>query len=330
VTRDDEVVSIEHSLRWQRDYVLDMGSAVAGLVLEAALVSANIRTMLPENVRFGSLPGLRWMAAVHRLAIERLAPGVALHLPTLGGSPPSDVGRERFLEAIETAALSNPSVVSQYLAHVPQTNEPSRAAVLRCALSRLDPELPVRLFEFGCSAGLNLRADVLPGIPELEAGPLPAIVERVGCDLDPVDANSPDGRALLSSYVWVDDVDRWASLQHALDIASSVPVVVKKQEAREFVCQIEPRPGCATVLWQSAMWIYLDEAKRREVLSAIDDVAARATPESPVIHISWEWHERQEEGPFELVLTRWDGRPDSGVPAVIATGTSHGTSVTLR
>jgi hypothetical protein len=270
------------------------------------------------------------MAAIHRLAIDRMAPEVAVHVPTLGGSVPSDVGRERFLEAVESAALRNPSVVSQYLARVPQTNEASRAAVLRCALSRLDPEVPVRLFEFGCSAGLNLRADLLPGIADLEVGPLPVIAERIGCDLDPVDANTPDGRALLSSYVWVDDVDRWANLQHALKIASEMPVTVKKQEARDFVLHIEPKPGFATVIWHSAMWIYLDDTKRREVTDAIEHVAALATPESPVIHISWEWHELQDQGPFELVHTRWDGSTDNCVPAVIATGTSHGTSVTLR
>ena len=330
MNRDDEVVSIEHALEWQRDYVLGLGSPVAGLILEAALASPVITSMLPNPVRFGSLPGLRWMAAIHRLAIDRHAPEIAVHLPTLGGSAPTDVGRVRFLESVESAAVRHRSVVSNYLARVPQTNEASRATVLRCALSRLDPKIPVRLFEFGCSAGLNLRADLLPGNADLEVGPLPVIAERIGCDLDPVDANTPDGRALLSSYVWVDDVDRWASLQNALEVASDVPVVVKKQNARDFVLLIEPKPGFATVIWHSAMWIYLDDTQRREVMDAIEHVAALATPESPVIHISWEWHELQELGPFELVQTQWNGRSDHGVPKVIATGTSHGTAVTLR
>ena len=159
---------------------------------------------------------------------------------------------------------------------------------------------------------------------------MPVIVERIGCDLDPVDANTPDGRALLSSYVWVDDIDRWASLQHALKIASDVPVIVKKQDARDFVLRIEPKHGYATVIWHSAMWIYLDDTQRREVIDAIEHVAALGTSESPVIHISWEWHELQGQGPFELVQTHWNGRSDHGVPTVIATGTSHGTAVTLR
>jgi len=330
MNRDDEVVSLEYALQWQRDYVRDLGSPVAAAILEAALRNPDIKNLMSDPVRFGSLPGLRWMAAIHRLAIDRLAPGVAMHLPTLGGTPPTQAGRDAFMDAVSAAALANPDVIAEYFARVPQTNETSRAAVLRCALSRMPCSQPVRLFEFGCSAGLNLLADLLPGLPALEAGPMPNIIDRVGCDLRPVDARTPEGRAVLSSYVWVDDIDRWTRLQQALDVESRSAITVKRQDAADFVREIEPVAGSCTVIWHSAMWIYLDQSQRREVSLAIEGVAAKATLDAPVVHISWEWHELQDEGPFELAITTWNGTPTSGATTVLATGTSHGTSVVLR
>lgn len=327
--RDDEVVPLAQAIAWQRNYVVEMGSPVAALVLDTAVERPKARALLPDTARFGSLPGLRWMAAIHRLAIDRKAPAVALHLPTLGGSAPVPAAVDDFKDAVVEAALSHPGVVMDYLTRVPQTNDVGRAAVLRCALSRLDPSLPVRIFEFGCSAGLNLRVDHLPGLPQIEAGPLPPVIGRFGCDLSPIDPSTADGRALLSSYIWVDDVRRWAALQEAFVIAAKIPVHVAQQDAATFIASITPARGACTVVWHSAMWIYLTASERRNVMERITALAAHATPEAPVAHIAWEWHERQSQGPFELTSTYWDGLSKEGLTSVIATGTSHGNSVAL-
>jgi hypothetical protein len=49
------------------------------------------------------------------------------------------------------------------------------------------------------------------------------IVARAGCDLNPVDATTADGRLLLTSFVWPFNLDRHKRLAAAMEIASSAP-----------------------------------------------------------------------------------------------------------
>ncbi len=309
---------------------------MSGLVLEAVAddVEADgpLSALLPGRVRFGDFPGLRVLSAVHLLALERQAPMVALRLPTVGGVAPRSAGeREAFRAEVVSLLVAHPGELRASLARTPQTNEPGRAALLRCALSRLKPGSPVRLHEFGASAGLNLRADLLPGIDGLEAGPLPRIAERVGCDRDPVDVGTAAGRTLLSSYVWVDDVHRFERLGRALDVAQSEPVGLVRQDAAEFCSRIVLAPGTTTVIWHSAVWVYLDDGTRSRVLGHIGRLGASATEDSALAHISWEWPAAHDDpaAPFALVMRRWCGDAADGAPRLIARGTSHGSSAHL-
>ena len=120
------------------------------------------------------------------------------------------------------------------LARPPQTNEVGRAGPLVGALWHLQSiaPLPVRLFEMGASGGLNLLADRFRfegarqtgpvGSPVVFAdvwlgnvpatGPLLDVVERLGCDRDPVDSSTDEGALTLTSYVWPDQLERLATL----------------------------------------------------------------------------------------------------------------------
>ena len=328
---DHAVVPIDLALRWQISYCT--GSPVAVQILEAvrADVTAGgaLRTLLPDEVVFSRLVGLRVMAAVHRLALERRAPRIALHLPTLGGTAPSGAAERTFARDVVEVLSAHPDVLAESLARIPQTNDPGRSGLLRAAMSRLDPALPVRLRETGTSAGLNLRPDHLPGLAGLEAGPLPPVLDRAGCDRDPVDIGTAEGRLLLSSYVWVDDVPRFAALAHAFEVASRVPADIVRQDAVAFVEALRPVPGTTTLLWHSAFWFYLDADQRRRLASAIAGVDAAATPTAQVAHASWEWtsDHRSVERPFALVLRRWDGDTRHGEPVLLARGRSHGDAV---
>ncbi len=88
--------------------------------------------------------------------------------------------------------------------------------------------LPVRLFEIGSSAGLNLRADHYryryagggwgPAdspvcIDDAWRGAARGvrIVERHGFDIAPVDVGNPDGELTVLSYVWPDQAARLAA-----------------------------------------------------------------------------------------------------------------------
>lgn len=332
---DDELVDSRDALVWQRDYVVAAGSPTAALILEAAVEDLDaggaLSDVLPAQSRFGDLPGLRVMAAIHRLALDRRAPDVALWLPTLGGHPPaSPAQRSAFRRAVQSALAREASVVADSLARTPQTNETGRAALLRCALSREDPGRPVRLREIGASAGLNLRADALPGLPGLERGPLPSVIDRLGCDLAPVDIGTVEGRALLGSYIWVDDVERFRRLSAAMAVAQAVPARLVEMDAAVFCGNLDVHAGTTTVLWHSAMWLYLPDPTRTAIDAAVAALGEQARPDAPFVRVSWEWDTTTSAmESFALVVQRWSGSGADGVRRVIARGMSHGSRVSL-
>jgi hypothetical protein len=331
---DDDRVSLVDALQGQRRYVTSAGSPTAAQILLAVeddlAIGGVLADRLPAEVRFGDLPGLRIMAAVHRLALERRAPAVAMRLPTLGGTAPGTAPEHAaFRRDVVAALTAHPEELAWSLAHTPQTNETGRARLLRCALSRVRASR-VRLVEIGASAGLNLRADHLPGDPSLEAGPLPAVVERLGCDLDPVDITTPQGRTLLSSYVWVDDIERFRRLAEAMDVAARIPARLVQADAADFLAGLLPSVDAVTVIWHSAMWIYLPDETREAVRAAVARLGRTATPEAPVHHVSWEWDTTgSDRSGFLLVDRCWSGGLNDGSPRLIATGRSHGRDVAL-
>lgn len=332
---DDDPVTILDALRWQHDYVTSAGSSTAGLILDAVVrdieCGGELSGLMPAVQRFGDLPGLRIMAAVHRLALDREAPAVALWLPTVGGTPPlSSADEDTFRREVVSALLRHPGTLADSLARTPQTNETGRAALLRCVLSRLDPGQPVRLRELGASAGLNLRADHLPGQPALEAGPLPEVVDRLGCDVSPIDITTTEGRALLASYVWVDDVERFRRLADAMRVAGRVPATVVQLDAADFVAGIELLEGTTTVVWHSAMWVYLSAPTQQLLLDGIADLGRTARRGNALVQASWEWASvREGVDEFALVTRTWDGGGSDGQPVLLATGMSHGHPVQL-
>ena len=332
---DNERVTIVEALVWQRAYVLEAGSPVAARILDAVIESVEaggpLREILPTRARFGDLVGLRVMAAVHRLALERRAPGVALHLPTLGGQPPSPVQESDFANAVVDALERHPDELGDSIRQTPQTNEVGRSALLRCALSRLGPLTEVRLNEIGCSAGLNLRADHLPGQEGLEAGPLPRVIERRGCDLDPVDPTTQEGRLHLSSYIWVDDVFRFERLRQAMIVAAGIPARVVRQDAVAFLEGMTLADSATTMVWHSAMWPYLKEGERTTILGVIARLGQSATPTRPFAHVSWEWSPDRADlvRGFELVVRQWSGGDDDGRPVRLARARGHGDGASL-
>jgi hypothetical protein len=327
---DTDVLPVIDAVLWQRDYVASTGADVAAQILEAVradLAAGGVLADLsPQSVRFGDLVGLRYMAAVHRLALGREAPAVALHLPTLGGTPPREADRADFADAVVSSLAAHPDVLAQSLAQTPQTNEVGRAALLRCALSRLPIGLPVRLREIGCSAGLNLRADRLPGVIELEAGPLPEIQDRIGCDLDPVDPTTTEGRVHLTSYIWVDQVARFERLRNALEVAASCPAEIVRLDAASFVESLHLVDGTTTVLWHSAMWPYVTSDQRARILAGLERLGAGARERRQLAHVSWEWcgEPVDPRSSFELVMRTWRGTDDDGRAYLLARGGGHG------
>lgn len=313
--------------------------------LEAGGVTAAVMAS-HERDRAGSVPGLRFAAAVHRLVLSGRAPRLARHYATAGG-----VLDERRLWADARAAIAEHvdelrAVVSSTTV---QTNEPGRSAPLFGGLlvaADLVGGLPIRLLEVGASAGLNLRphriryelADgrvlgdpdsplvIDPRWDGVPAAPLDrrlTFAGRAGCDLAPVDVHDPDGLLHLSSFVWPDQPARLTRLRAAVRLARLDPVVVQRDDGSSWLTRqlARPRPGELTVVWQSVVWQYVAASERARGQQVIAEAAARATDESPLALLVYESRrEGSDRYRFELLLRLWP----HGVTMCLGSGAGHG------
>ena len=265
---------------------------------------------------YGTALPLRFAAAVHRLVLERRAPLVALHYPSVGGTAPVTGVWPAALALVEAEA----DALRELTALPCQTNEVGRTVALLRALAELGPG-PVRLLEVGSSAGLQLWFDSfdfagrwgdpaspcrLPA-PAKVPGPGLTITRRVGCDPSELDPLSPEGRLRLTSSIWGDQLDRFERLRGALAVAElrGRPPVTRAP-AGEWLrgALAEPFDG-RTVVWHSVVRQYVDPEEWSEVVRLADTVH----------HVAYE---PRRDGPFELVL---DGR-------LLATGAGHGGVIT--
>ena len=285
---------------------------------------------------------LRVLGGAHRLALEGEAPALAAHLPSTGGDGDADGAWDALLELLETP----PPRILDALSRPPQTNEVGRAASLIGGFLQLAAETrrPVRALEIGASAGLNLRFDQFrygqgaegfgpsdspvrfsdlwaDGRPPFDA-PL-EVTARAGCDLDPVDPTTPDGRFTLLSYVWPDQEERFARTSGAIDIASQVPVTLDREDAPVWLERQlrKPTPGATTVVYHSIMWQYLDEATRAGVVGALERAGGAATDDAVVAWLRLE--PSDDYSCAELRLRTWPAPETGGQERLLARCSFH-------
>jgi len=280
---------------------------------------------------------LRLMGALHRRALAGEAPALAAHLPSTGGDGDADGAWRALLAELEAAPPALDRAV--------QTNEVRRSAVLMGGFLVVAAEtgLALSLLELGASAGLNLRFDRYryeapdwhwgdPASPlVIGAGyaagarpPLPRwtwVADRRGCDADPIDPASDDGRLTLLSFVWPDQLERLRQLEAAIEVARRVPATVERADAADWVEQrlAEPRGGVATVVFHSVVWGYLPDAAKERIRSAIESAGAEASRGQPLAWLRMEAGADQAD----LTLTLWPG----GEERVLAHAGYHGSPV---
>ncbi|OOK63264.1 hypothetical protein BZL30_9525 [Mycobacterium kansasii] len=98
---------------------------------------------------------LRLLGGLHRLVLDGRAPTLRRWYPSTGGSWDAAAA---WPDIIRVAA-DHADALRAALDQPPQTNEVGRSAALIGGLLQVNHEfgLPIRLFEIGASAGLNLR-----------------------------------------------------------------------------------------------------------------------------------------------------------------------------
>jgi hypothetical protein len=341
--------------RLQAQQCGDLGSLLYARLLMSAAADIDADGVIAdvlvghESDPARSALALRLVGAVHRIVLEGRAPELAATYPSAGGTPSADATWPAFRSVV----AANYDEIRQRILLPPQTNEIGRAAVLIGGLLRITAAhgLPIRLIEIGASAGLNLRVDrfryeisdttsigpadspvVLrrpwldrPGWPPTDVAV--EVVERMGCDPDPIDPTSPSGRVGLASYVWPDQTARFDRLNAAFEVAEAVPVDVAKVGAVEFLTEqlATPVDGVVTVVWHSVVMQYLTELDRRRLDAVFAAAGHRATPESPVVRLSLEPRRGPTLAAPHLVIaaTTWPG----GREEILGTAAGHGPPV---
>ena len=274
---------------------------------------------------------LRWAGALHHLALRGLAPWAPLWTAASATDDELDA-------AIATAWQQQQPHLRAALALPPQTNEVQRSAALLPGLLWVAARtrLPLALLEVGASAGLNLwcerwfhdhgrwhwgdraapltlRADWQGAVPS-EAGADLQVLERAGCDANPIDLARPDEGLRLASFIWPDQPERLARLQAARQAAAGWMardgLVVQRTRALNFVTDhlAAPRPGRATVLMHSVVWQYIDATERDAITATVEAAGSRASAATPLAWLRFE--PPGSDGRCELRCRLWPGGAD--------------------
>ncbi|WP_322858758.1 DUF2332 family protein [Mycobacterium europaeum] len=322
-----------HTLRAQGRFCAGSGSPMYGELFElvardvaAGGVFATILSGHEDDPSRLAVP-LRLLGGLHRLVLDGRAAQLRRWYPSTGGS--WDAARA-WPEIVDVAA-GHAETLRAALRQPPQTNEVGRSAALVGALLRINSEsaLPIRLFEIGTSAGLNLRADryryLFAGgqwgpsdspvtISDAWRGALPPdgalrIVERRGYDIAPVDVTGADGELTLLSYVWPDQTARLERLRGAVDVARRVPARLARHTAADAVAELSPAEGALTVLWHSITWQYLSREERETVRARVRAVGGQADERSPFVHLTLEPARGGPDAPIRFLVRarRWPG-----------------------
>jgi hypothetical protein len=314
------------ALRVQAGWCERLGSPFYhGLLLRIAddVASSGICWKLLEPCAGSVLP-LRFLGAIHGLVLEGRLPALAQFYPSAGGTADVEAAWPAFLAELELHG----EAVSQRIPAAVQTNEVARCCALLPGFLEIARQtaLPLRLLEIGCSAGLNLRWDRYryetghsawgdPGSPVVFrnhfVSDLPLldgavqVIERCGCDVNPLDATTAEGRLTLLSFAWPDQEERLRRLANAIEVARSVPATLERADATEWLEQrlATPRTGAASVVFHSIVLPYLSASAREQLAELLTRAGERASAEAPLAWLSLETGGKEAE----VHLTLWPG-----------------------
>ncbi|MFL5876670.1 MAG: DUF2332 domain-containing protein [Solirubrobacteraceae bacterium] len=283
---------IAATLRWQAGACEQLGSPLYAHLLARAADDVEAGgpcwTVLAghEHDDRQSMPALRFMGAVHRLSLEGRAPKLAEVYAR---------GRPDAWPAFRAAVAEHVDDLRAGMNRGVQTNEVARSAALLGGflLVARTTGLPLRVLELGASAGLNLRWDAFRYEGEGRAWGDPAspvrldyappvdgavtVVQRRGCDLNPLDPTTEEGRLTLLSYLWPDMHWRWELMRGALNTAARVPATVDRADAGDWLAArlAEPDGDRVTVIFHSIVMQYLSDAERERVEALIRGAGER-------------------------------------------------------
>ena len=306
---------------------------------EDAEFCAAIQPWLGEPERL--LLPLRLLATVHRWVLSGRLSDLAAYYPSAGGMLPPD--REVW-PLFRDAVVGRAEELRDELAGVNQHNEVGRAAALSVGFLEVARQyrygMPLLLLEVGASAGLLLRWDhymrlpwyprmfELPDQTPLDAQP-PLIVQRQGCDLNPIDPTTTAGAQRLLSWVWADLVDHVRMLDVAIGISRRVPATIERADGVAWLARelAEPMPAVLTVVYHAMVSGAAGPESMAMMRRTIAAAGARATVDAPLAYLRFEVAADRTNQPaqVEVALTTWPDRDER----VIATCDVNGRHIRL-
>jgi hypothetical protein len=192
------------------------------------------------------------LAALHDLALAGRAPALAAAYAAADGDAAGAA-------AIDTLLRMPDAVVAIAVRRRTRTHEAGRCAVLYPAIAEAARRVgahAIGLVDVGCSAGLNLNVDrvgitysngqslgdpsspvqlscSIAGDRPIPTQAMPAVVARVGIDLDPLDVTAAEDARWLRACVWPDQRERVARLEAEMALAASAPPLLLRGDAVE-------------------------------------------------------------------------------------------------
>lgn len=343
---DDSEARVRAAFRAQAEWCRLLGSPFTSLL--CALAAERLDRSTPVGEAILSWPGdpdakadsvpLRFAGALNGLVRKGRLPELARLYPP---NPLPD--GEALWTAIAKALTTAGPDIEPWLDQPPQTNEVARSSILYAGLCWLWAHfpLPMRLYEVGASAGLNLNLDryayrfgedvfgamgaALFLTPDWEGvsppNLTPRVTERAGCDLSPLDATAPKDRERLLAYVWPDQAQRVKRLNAAFAIAQHHPVKVERADAAAWVEKkigATPAWGEMQVLFHSIAFQYFPKASQERIAAHMERAGAAATRDAPLAWMRFEVDPELEKA-FSLRIRVWPGEDH-----LLATGDAHG------
>ncbi|UXH78664.1 DUF2332 domain-containing protein [Roseateles amylovorans] len=265
-----------------------------------------LTALLAEAPATQHLPVLL-LAALHDRVLAGTAHPLAAYYASVGGTRAPDAELPALLK--DFVGRESSALLTLLRTRTTQTNEIGRCAVLRPALQALAvrlggrPEAPsaLALFDFGCSAGLNLgvdryayddgiapvegdaSGDVAPPVirsewrgapPQSLPGPRAwTVSHRHGVDLFPIDPADEAATRWLRACLWPGDAARRARLDGALALARRYPAPLVRSDDGLTVLErwLDTLPsGVQPVLFNVWVLAYFDPEGWRRHLDRIE------------------------------------------------------------
>ena len=324
-------MSLIQAFRDQSETCTRMGSPLMGRVLAILAEHWDAGTALGRKMAgyegdIGpaghSLP-LRICGGLHALVLQQQDAAL------VAAYPPNTASDAVLQDAVMNALKTHEDFLIEWTQSPPQTNEVRRSAALvamaHMALSHFDR--PIVLSELGASGGLNLMWDrfavqtddatlgphnaVLTLTPEWTGNSPPSasphVVDRLGVDLNPLNAKDPHDLLRLTAYLWADQPHRLSLTQAA---ASVMDAQVEKGDAVNWLEQrLQATPeGHMHIIQHTVAWQYFPRAAQQRGTALIEAAGARATVETPLA-----WMQMETDGDTTgavgaaLTLRLWPG-----------------------